>query len=143
MKMISSTSRTSISGVTLMTQLWPPLPPIAIAIKVSLSHLLGSAGRWCARGLVLMLSSLLSEQAQIIHAGCTHIVHDVHHDFIASARISTEKNSLVRPIRDAVFDPVGKCARVLHQVAAEKDIALTGNRHHQRVFFVGIGHLLR
>src|SRR5258708_23586274 len=134
MKMISSTSRTSISGVTLMTQLWPPLPPIAIAIKVSLSRLLGSAGRWCARGLVLMLSSLLSEQAQIIHAGCTHVVHDIHHDFIASARISTEKNSLVRTIRDAIFDSVAERARVLHQVAPEKDVALPGNRHHQCAF---------
>src|ERR1700675_30008 len=32
MKMISSTSSTSISGVTFMFAFWPPLEPIAIAI---------------------------------------------------------------------------------------------------------------
>ena len=35
MKIISSTSNTSISGVTFMFAFWPPLGPTAIAISIS------------------------------------------------------------------------------------------------------------
>src|SRR5438105_8523230 len=116
MKMISSTSSTSISGVTLMLAVGPPLPPIAIAITNSPSNSWGLAslvstqlaahrylgcGRRARRlaGHVRRLrrvrSLLFGNQAQLVYARSANIIHNVNHDAIFGARIDLEEDALI------------------------------------------------
>src|SRR5271170_4467169 len=80
MKMMISTSSTSMSGVTLMFALWPPPVPTAILIVdlllISLTSLprrrSGGRSAWSAFPLV-------GEQAQVIYAGGAHGIHHLDH----------------------------------------------------------------
>src|SRR5208337_5065604 len=86
MKMISSTSNTSISGVTFMFAVWPPLAPTTILIIDLLSVasialalvLLPARRRSCARrrrghGSGLLL---IRQKSELVHAGGANIVDD-------------------------------------------------------------------
>jgi len=67
-----------------------------------------------------MVFLLLGDQTKIVHTRRAHVVHNVDHCLVSGARIGAKKNSLVRTIRDAIFDPIGELAGVLHQIAPEK-----------------------
>src|SRR5271168_2576330 len=77
MKMISSTSSTSMSGVTLMFALWPPLGPTAIPMIVLL--LLPCRGGWWRRWSAWRGLFLFGEQAQVIHTGGPDRIHHLHY----------------------------------------------------------------
>src|SRR5581483_9472953 len=77
-KMISSTSNTSISGVTLGSADNPPLPPVAIPIVIP-SLLAGGRSRSSRRCL-----ALFGQQTELIDARGAYVVHHVHHAAVAS-----------------------------------------------------------
>src|SRR5258708_20577673 len=74
MKMMSSTSRTSMSGVTVIFSLWPPLVPTAILMVGSPLFPAPRSGRGCYSAF-----PLFGEQATITHTsralGVHHPVH--------------------------------------------------------------------
>src|SRR3982074_1396601 len=90
MKMMISTSNTSIMGVMLMSALGPPEPPTAIPIVNSLffnsiSLLLGRRG-----GFGALLLHLLGEQAQVVHTAGAHVVHNFHYLLVAGALVGLQ-----------------------------------------------------
>src|SRR5690348_14004761 len=120
MKMISSTSSTSISGVTFMSAVGPPpAPPTAIPIVVLLlpGGRDGRRGRGCA-GIL----ALFGQQAQIIYAGCTHIIHYLHHRAVLGAGIGADKNALVNAVGQTVLHLLRQRVGRDH-VVAEIDLA--------------------
>src|SRR5579863_299939 len=111
MKMISRTSNTSMSGVTLIFALWPPLGPTAIPIMLSLRSFgaLLPGGRW--RGRVARLFFLVGQQAQVVHAGGADIIHYLHHGTELRPRIGADIDSLVGTRRNAVFNLIRQLIR--------------------------------
>src|SRR6266404_422062 len=103
MKMMSSTSSTSMSGVTLMLALWPPLVPTAILIVGS--PLLPT--RRSGRRSVWSAFPLFSEQAQVIHPGGAHCVHDLDYLAEVGASIRFEVDLFVRLIGKAILHLAG------------------------------------
>src|ERR1700691_3814698 len=99
MKMMSSTSSTSMSGVTLMFALWPP--PVPTAILMVGSPLLPTRRR--GRRSVLSAFPLVGEQTQIIHPGSAHGVHHLHHIAEVGAGIRLEVDLFVRAIGQAIL----------------------------------------
>src|SRR5271163_3161657 len=99
MKMMSSTSSTSMSGVTLMFALWPP--PVPTAILMVGSPLLPTRRR--GRRCVWSAFPLVGQQTQIIDAGGSHGVH--HLDYIAEvgAGICLKVNLFIRAIGQAIL----------------------------------------
>src|SRR5512146_2916341 len=90
MKMISSTSRTSISGVTLISAEGPPFPPPTfILIEASL---LFSGGR---RVLERSLFTLLGQKPKLVHTGRPHVIDDFYHSAVLGAGIRLYENLLV------------------------------------------------
>src|SRR5271170_2883410 len=104
MKMMSSTSSTSMSGVTLMFALWPPPEPTAILIVdlllISLTSLprrrSGGRSAWSAFPLV-------GEQAQIVHPGGAYGVHYLHYIAEVSAGIRLHVDAPVDAIGQAIL----------------------------------------
>src|SRR5579864_2666749 len=137
-KMISSTSRTSMSGVTLMFAFWPPLGPTAIPIVVLL--LLPARCIWRRRGLRSSFP-LLGEQAKVVHARGAHRVYDLDHIAEVGALVSLHVNAFVRLIGETIFYLTGQIVD-RNPVSAEEYVAISHDRDEQRVFLVGIGHLL-
>src|SRR5580698_9841688 len=76
MKMISSTSSTSISGVTLMSEESPPGPPELIPIVQFLS---ASQPGFSPGRQPLRLCLVVGEQVQLTHAARTQGINRVHH----------------------------------------------------------------
>src|SRR5713101_4555220 len=104
MKMISSTSSTSISGVMLMSALAPPpAPPTAIAITnsplnaccLSLTALLRRA-----RSLLLQL---FCQQADLVHARRADVVHHLDHHPVLRPGVTVHVDRLVHPVTDQIF----------------------------------------
>src|SRR3954453_18119802 len=92
MKMISSTSSTSISGVTLILALCPPPDPIAIAINESPRLL---SARFRGRRQVTRCLFLIGQQAKLVHSGRADVVHALDHPAILCPRVSFDENALV------------------------------------------------
>src|SRR5712691_8358686 len=98
MKMMSNTSRTSISGVTFISQVWPRFWPVAIPIKISFEVLLCSASRRRLRGgrrKRILLLFHIGQQAQIVHPGGTNVVHHLNHPLVICTCIGAEIDDLV------------------------------------------------
>src|SRR5690348_5410159 len=104
MKMISSTSSTSIRGVTLISALAPPPPPpTAIAISISPYD--------CETELLLLRRSarrrlpldLLRQQTQLIHTRRTEIVDHILDLLIPRARIALHIHRLVELVGEQVL----------------------------------------
>src|SRR5262249_23231432 len=101
MKMIRSTSRTSMSGVMLMSAFCPPEVPTAIAIvnfSCFLLSPLAVEGRCLRPRGLRILRDQLGDQADLIDAGRPQIVDDLHHALILGARIALDVASLVQPV---------------------------------------------
>src|SRR5258708_20777628 len=100
MKMISSTSSTSISGVTLISAVCPPPgAPVAIAITVFPSSSGPQADRCSKKPLRLRWrrrsgagTFLFCEQAQLVHARGADVVHDSHHKFVLGAGVGPHEH---------------------------------------------------
>src|SRR5689334_13319733 len=102
MKMMMSTSRTSIMGVMLISLFGPPPPPTDIPIRELLYNSLflfrfrcgcGRIGR--SRGLTLVLQ-LFGEKTQLVHAGSTKIVHHIYDLLVAGALVALYIHGLVQ-----------------------------------------------
>src|ERR1700685_3886530 len=135
MKMMSSTSSTSMSGVTLIFALWPPPVPTAILMVESPLLPTRRSGRRC----IWRAFSLLSKQAQIIHTGRAHRIHYLDHIAEVGAGICLNVDHLVRTIGQAIFHLASQAVHH-HLVRAEVDRPITHHRHQKSVFFVGILH---
>src|ERR1700675_2764684 len=99
MKMMSSTSNTSMSGVTFMFAFGPPLGPTAIPI-FDLLYLLpagGPRGRGQSSGLFLV-----GQQAKLVHARGTNVIDHLDHRAELCPRIRFDENAFVGPVRQAV-----------------------------------------
>src|SRR5271170_4600726 len=143
MKMISSTSSTSMSGVTLMFALWPPLGPTAIPMIVLLltaycMPLLPCGGGWRWRSARSGLL-LLGEQTQIIHTGGPDSIHNLHYAAEVGAHVRFHVHGLARLVGQTVFHCGGQGIDV-GLVAAEVDCAVPRHRNQKGVFLVGILH---
>src|SRR5581483_7563646 len=115
MKMMSSTSSTSISGVTLMSAEGPLPLPMLIAIAGTFRQparggleflpLFPAARRRCPRRRrERSLFALLGEQPKLVHARGAHVVHHLHHRPVLGARVGADEHPLVHSVGDAVFD---------------------------------------
>src|ERR1700689_148152 len=113
MKMMSSTSSTSISGVTLMLALcFPPLPIAILIVESPLvsrasSSSLSTRRSRSGRRSVWTALSLFSGQAKIVDAGGAHRGH--HPDDIAegSARIDFQVDLFIAAIGQAILHFAG------------------------------------
>src|SRR5271166_3429238 len=128
MKIMSSTSSTSMSGVTLMFALWPPLGPTAILMVDSpLLPTSRSGGRsvWSA-------FPLFGEQAQVIYTGGAHGIHHPNHIAVVGAGIRLEIDLFVSAIRQAILHLAGQ---TIHRdlVGAEVDGAIAHQQHQHHV----------
>src|ERR1700685_547068 len=109
MKIMSSTSSTSMSGVTLMFALWPPPVPTAILMvgspRISLASL---PTRRSGRRSVWRAFPLVGEQTQVIYSSGAHGVH--HLDYIAEvgAGIRLPVDLFVRAIGKTIFHLAGQ-----------------------------------
>src|SRR4029077_2816230 len=139
MKIISSTSSTSISGVTFMFALWPPLEPIAIAIIDLLycycvllpargCRYRGSGRRW-RKGSGLLL---ISQKAELVHTGRAHIVHDFDHPAKLRPSVGFEKDPFIGAVRQLILDLLGKIVRI-NWIGAEEDVVIASDGDLQRV----------
>src|SRR5437868_6398963 len=126
MKMISSTSNTSISGVTFMSEVGPPPgPPIVIAITRVLSDSLDhesetratqallSGRRRCCRSRCRRRRgsarfALLGKQTQLVHSGRADIVHHFDHIAVPGSLVGANEDTLVDAVRQLVLDLVGE-----------------------------------
>src|ERR1039458_490128 len=77
MKMMISTSSTSIMGVMLMSDFGPPVPPTAIDIRLLLFE--NSLALHRSRGRLLLCLDLVRQEAQLVHAGRLQILHHIQH----------------------------------------------------------------
>src|SRR6516164_3066324 len=137
MKMINKTNSTSMSGVTLMFALWPPLGPTAIPIW---SPLLPRTRRR-RRRLILVVLALIRQQAQLVDASRAHVVDNRHHGPKLGPGIGADENPLVHPARQAVFHLLGQLiGRGL--VVAKENLAVSHDGYDQRIFLVRIRHRL-
>src|SRR5205085_6347752 len=156
MKMISSTSSTSIRGVTLMLAVGPPLPPIVIAITNSPSNYiglapssrfhstLGSRHRFDRLGCHVRRRRcfgpfLLSEQAQLVNASGTNIVHNVNHDAILGVRVGLDEDALVGLLGQLILYQSSELVG-LDLIGAEKNAAILGDSDQHGIFFIRILH---
>src|SRR5271156_5364826 len=135
MKMISSTSSTSIRGVTLIFALWPPPALTPIPIRSPLLP----ARRWWRLGALLLL---VGQQTQLVDSGGPDVVHHRHHRSELGPGISADEHALVKAVGQAVFHLLRKLIG-WGLVVAEEDFSVSHDRHNQRIFLVGIRHLLR
>src|ERR1700738_5284938 len=103
MKMISSTRRTSISGVTFMSDIAPPVfpPPIPIAVSSNAPALQVPASQpflYESKTLLLPRSRCcvrvmhLRQQSKLAHARRTDAIDRVHDLAIVRPRISAHKD---------------------------------------------------
>src|ERR1019366_5341263 len=99
MKMMSSTSSTSMSGVTLIFALCPP--PLPIAILIVGSPLLPT--RRSGRGGVWSAFPLIGQQAQIIHTGSADGIHHLHHIAVVGAGVRLDIDLFVRAVGQAIL----------------------------------------
>src|ERR1039457_6341065 len=115
MKMISSTSSTSISGVTFMLALWPPLGPTAILIidllyryccipvaRPLLPACRRSGSRWWRCKVSGLL--LIGQKAELIHAGGANIVDHLHHPAELRSHVGFQKHAFIGPVRQLILD---------------------------------------
>src|SRR5580692_4062364 len=141
-KMMSSTSSTSISGVTLMLALCPPPLPIAILMVESpLVSLASLPRRWSGGRSVWSALSLFGEQAQIIHTSGAHSVHDLDYIAEVGAGVCLQVDLFVGAIGEAI--PHLACQGINSArkfVGAEVDGSIAHHRNQQRVFFVRVLH---
>src|SRR5208337_3748624 len=145
MKTMSSTSKTSIIGVTLMSALGPPPGP-PIAIPISNSQLLGASARGGAGCRRLLCRGarlyLLGQQAYIINSGRADIVHYIHHAAVLGTSVGLDEDPLVNLVGQTVLHL--RCQLVgLDSVGTEEDLSVAHDGHEQRVFLVGIRHRYR
>src|SRR5271156_5570374 len=104
MKMMSSTSSTSMSGVTLMFALWPPPVPTAILMVGSpLFPARFRSGRRSGRAF-----PLFGEQAEVIHAGGAHGIHHLDNTAEVGPRIRLEIDFLIGVIGEAILYLAGQ-----------------------------------
>src|ERR1017187_10293764 len=96
MKMINSTSSTSMNGVTFMSH-FRVLVPTAIDIKLS------SLKTPSPSELVLLLLDLIRHQPELIDPGCSQIVHHFDHLGILGPRIGLHIAGLVLAAGDQVL----------------------------------------
>src|SRR5579863_7224780 len=130
MKMISKTSSTSMSGVTLIFALWPPLGPTAIPISFSLLSAGGRSWRRSGTARRPSLLFLIGQQAQIVHARGTHVIHDFFHRTVARTGIRFHKYRLAGRTGNAVLNLVGQIIwRDL--VIAQIDFPIAHHSHDQ------------
>src|SRR6266446_1300604 len=115
MKMISSTSNTSISGVTFMFAFWPPLEPTAIditdllylrclcykAVLLPARMCRWSCDRWRGKGSSLLL---IRQEAELVHPGRTNVVDDFNHPAELRPGVGFEKDPFIGPVRQLIFD---------------------------------------
>src|ERR1700739_3052066 len=98
-KMISNTRSTSMSGVTLMFALWPPLGPTAIPMVVLLyCPAAGGAG---GRGVGCF--PLLGRKAEIVDSGGPDAIHNLHDAAKTGSHVGFHVHALVRLIGEAIF----------------------------------------
>src|ERR1700722_2961612 len=141
MKMINRTSSTSMSGVTLMFALWPPLGPTTIPMVVLL--LLPGRRRRRSWRAVWSCFSLLSEQAEIVNPGGANSVHNFDYAAKVGAHVGFDIHLLVlRIARQAILHFCGEGVRC-NLVAAKVNRAVPRNGDQHRVFFVGVLHRCR
>src|SRR5277367_3909866 len=100
MKMINSTRRTSISGVTFMSDIAPPLFPPPIPIAISSSPLAAAALqfgsykfaslllRWRRAGIVRSLR----QKTKLAYAGRTDSIDRIHHLAVVGALIGPHED---------------------------------------------------
>src|SRR5580700_9528945 len=138
MKIMSSTSSTSMSGVTLMFALWPPLGPTAIVMVDSPLLPTRRSGGWS----VWCTLPLLGEQAKIVDAGGAHCVHHLHYVAEVGAGICLDVHFLVCSIGKAVLHLAGQTIRG-GLVGTEVDRPIAHHRNQQCIFLVGILHRRR
>src|ERR1700693_4225487 len=133
MKIISSTSRTSISGVTFMFAFWPPLEPIAIAI-IDLLYcycvLLPArrcryrgSGRRRRKGPGLLL---IGQKAELVHTGRAHIVHHFDHPAELRPGVGLEKDPFLGLVRQLILDLLSQIVRV-DGVGPEEDVVIASD----------------
>src|SRR6202035_5822903 len=106
MKMISSTSSTSMSGVTLMFALWPPLGPTAIPMIVLLYSPLLPWRRRGRRGGSSFL--LLAQQAEVVDPSGTNGIYHLHHAAKTGSHVRLHVHALVLLIGEAIFYLAGE-----------------------------------
>src|SRR5271167_4870148 len=134
MKMMSSTSSTSMSGVTLMFALWPPPVPTAILMVGSpLISLASLPTRRRGRRSVWRALPLVGKQTQIIYPRGAHGVHHLDHIAEVGAGIRLEVDLFICAIGQAIFHLAGQAVH-LHLIGAEVDRAIAHHRNQQRVF---------
>src|SRR3990172_6165730 len=85
MKMMSSTNRTSMRGVTLMSELGPPLFPVDIAISMCSFEIRSSS----APGF------FLGDEADLVRPGVTTEVHDAKNVAVLQSLVSLEEEDLL------------------------------------------------
>src|ERR1700687_676890 len=134
MKMISSTSSTSMSGVTLMFALWPPLGPTAIPMIVLLYCPLLP---WRSRGWRGAWSCflLLGQQAKVIDPSSTNGIDHLHHAAKTGSHVRLHVHALVLLIGEAILD-LARQVVDLNLFAAEINLAVPSNGDQECVFFV-------
>src|SRR5208282_159297 len=144
MKMISNTSKTSISGVTFMFAFWPPLGPTAILINRSPIYdrvLLPARRRRGARrrgkGSGLFL---IRQKTELVHAGGAYIVDDFDHPAELRPHIGLEKDPLVGPVRQLILDLLRQVLW-LDEIVPEEDLVIASDGNLERVFLVGVVHI--
>src|SRR5579862_9111880 len=107
MKMMISTSNTSIMGVMLISALGPPEPPTAIDIELLLLSFLLLAlwrsPRGGRRRAWAVLRNRFGQQSQLIHARGTQVIDNVHYLFVAGARVGSQENHFVGATRQQIL----------------------------------------
>src|SRR6202142_4571548 len=133
MKMINSTSSTSMNGVTFMSHFKLPVPPTAIDIRLS------SLKTPSPSELVLLLLDLIGHQPELIDPGCSQIVHHFDHLGVLGPRIGLHIAGLVLATGDQVLD-LGRQIRGFGAILAEEGLAVARDRDHDCVFLLRVGH---
>src|SRR3972149_363253 len=85
MKMMSSTNRTSMGGVTLMSEVGPPLFPVDIAISMCSFEIRSSSSPGFALG----------DEADLVRPGVTTKVHDAKNVAVIQGLVSLEEKDLL------------------------------------------------
>src|SRR5712692_3750282 len=136
---MSSTSRTSMSGVTLIFSLWRPLVPTAILMVGSPLFPARRSGRGSYSAF-----PLFGEQAEIIHTSGAHGVHHLDDVAEVGAGIRLQVDLFVGFINQAILHLAGQGVDPASKlVGAEVDGAIAHHRNQQRVFLVGVLHRRR
>src|ERR1039457_2395283 len=96
---------------------------IAPLVNVVVKLLSGRRGRRCAA----LFGRLVGEQAQLVDAGRTQVVHHFDDALVARARIGLDENRLIQPVGQEIFD----LARQIFgpwRGRAQEVLASSGNR---------------